>query len=50
MWKEMSNPERGGTYQYQSHPAVLSGEQDANGIQPRLNSVSVLLAAQNGRV
>ena len=34
MWKEMSNPERSGTYQYQSHPAVLSGEQDANGIQP----------------
>ena len=34
MWKEMSNPKRTGTYQYQSHPAVLSGKQDANGIQP----------------
>ena len=34
MWKEMSNPNRRGTYQYQSHPAVLSGEQDANEIQP----------------
>jgi len=34
MWKEMSNPHRRGTYQYQSHPAVLSGEQDTNEIQP----------------
>ena len=34
MWKEMSNPKRSQNYQYQSHPAVLDGDQDANGIQP----------------
>jgi hypothetical protein len=34
MWKEMSNPNRSRTYQYQSHPAVLSGNQDVNEIQP----------------
>ena len=34
MWKEMSNPKRSQNYQYQSHPAVLAGDQDAKGIQP----------------
>lgn len=34
MWKEMSNPKRSQNYQYQSHPAVLDGDQDAKGIQP----------------
>jgi len=34
MWKELTSPNRSQSYQYEAHPAFLSGNQDKNGIQP----------------
>jgi hypothetical protein len=48
MWKEMSNPKRSQNYQYQSHPAVLDGDQDAKGIQPWYYRLSWSPRAYNG--